>query len=88
MTSGQGFIKYGLEFGYKLVPVYTFGESDTYYNPPGLYGLRLWLNAYGVPTVLPWGEWWCPILPRFNTQVHSVAAKPIALPRIPKPTTA
>jgi len=84
----QGFIKYGLEFGYKLVPVYTFGESDTYYNPPGLYGLRLWLNAYGVPTVLPWGEWWCPILPRFNTQVHSVAAKPIALPRIPKPTTA
>lgn len=37
----QGFIKYALQYGYRVVPVYTFGESETYYNPPGLYGLRM-----------------------------------------------
>lgn len=37
----QGFVKYALQYGYRLVPVYTFGESDTYYNLPGLYGLRM-----------------------------------------------
>ena len=40
----KGFIKYCLRHGYRLHPVYTFGESETYFTAGGFTSLRLWLN--------------------------------------------
>ncbi|CAE7035095.1 DGAT2D [Symbiodinium sp. CCMP2592] len=51
----KGFVKYCLRYGYRLHPVYTFGESETYFTLGGFDKLRLWLNGKGIPTVCFWG---------------------------------
>jgi len=71
----QGFIKYALQYGYNLMPVYTFGEADTYLNHDGGYDWKFKLNDKSIPTIVPFGEWWCPLLPRYNTRLHSVAGR-------------
>ena len=45
--------------------------------------LRLWLSAFGWPGIMPWGRWWCPILPRAD-RLHLVVGKPL-LPPAPAP---
>mmetsp|Transcript_19297 Transcript_19297/g.53799 ORF Transcript_19297/g.53799 Transcript_19297/m.53799 type:complete len:114 (+) Transcript_19297:940-1281(+) len=48
----KGFIKYALQYGYKVYPCYTFGEERTYLQLPGFNAIRLWLNKFHIPTVL------------------------------------
>jgi len=81
-----GFIKYALQFGYGVYPIYTFGESDTYYNPSGGYWWRLKLNDHDVPAIFPIGKWWCPLLPRHDVGLHTVVGKKLVLPKIEEPT--
>jgi 2-acylglycerol O-acyltransferase 2 len=81
----QGFVKYALQFGYQLVPVYTFGERETFWNAPGLYKFRLWLNSFGLPGIVPWGQWYCPLLPR-DVPLKVVVGAPLAMPQIFAPT--
>mmetsp|Transcript_38007 Transcript_38007/g.65949 ORF Transcript_38007/g.65949 Transcript_38007/m.65949 type:complete len:328 (+) Transcript_38007:102-1085(+) len=81
----KGFVKYALKYGYALVPVYTFGESDTYYNVQGAWRLRLWLNSLQLPGVLPFGAWWCPIMPK-QVRLTTVVGKPLQLPQISSPS--
>ena len=75
----KGFVKYALEFGYSLTPVYGFGEKDTFANLQGFWKLRLWLNDLGLPAIVPFGKWWCPLLPR-NARLHVVVGEPLAPP--------
>ena len=35
---------------------------------------------------MPWGKWWCPLLPRHDVAVHTVIGKTIELPHIERPT--
>lgn len=44
-----GFIKYALQYGYYIIPTYTFGEELNYYNFTKFYSLRLFLNRYQIP---------------------------------------
>ena len=46
------------------------------------------LNSLGVPTVLPCGRWWCPLLPRPDCPVHTVVGRPIDCPLTAEPTVA
>jgi 2-acylglycerol O-acyltransferase 2 len=56
MRKRTGFIKYALEHGYKVTPVYTFGESETYYTFSRLLDFRLWLNQQlGIPAAFLFG---------------------------------
>ena len=48
----KGFVKYALQHGYALTPIYTFGESETYHTFTGLLPLRLWINRFQIPAVL------------------------------------
>jgi len=80
-----GFVKLALQTGHALRPVYTFGESETYFNLQGFTDFRLWLNKQGLPGVLPFGVWWCPLLPR-QCKVHVVVGQPLQLPLIESPT--
>eukprot|EP00662_Eupelagonemidae_sp_cell21_P041978 gene41978-1686_t len=72
----MGFVKYAIQHGYSLTPVFAFGERDTFANPQGAWSLRFRLNSFGIPAVVPFGKWWCPLLPR-NDRMHVVVGEPI-----------
>ena len=83
----KGFVKYCVQHGVSICPVYAFGEKRLYSNLQGAWRLRLRLNGYGVPTVLGvvgrW--WWCPFVPRPHP-VLVVVGSPLPLARNPSPT--
>ena len=83
----KGFVKYALQYGYSLTPVYTFGECNLYWNLQGCWGLRHWMNAQKVPAIVCFGRWWCPLLPR-SVDVATIGGTPLVLPKIDNPTKA
>eukprot|EP00904_Undaria_pinnatifida_P013564 jgi/Undpi1/9338/HiC_scaffold_26.g11796.m1 len=85
IKSRKGFVKYALRYGYRLRPIFTFGECDTFWNTQGLLKLRLWMTAKNIPGVFPWGVWWCPLLPR-RAHLMSVFGEPITLPKLETPS--
>ena len=40
----------------------------------------------GLPAIIPWGKWWCPLLPKSNVDIHVVVGTSIKLPKIISPT--
>ncbi|CAE7478721.1 DGAT2D [Symbiodinium pilosum] len=86
LAQRRGFVKYCLRYGYRLHPVYTFGESQTYSTLGGFDKLRLWLNRKGIPTVCFWGLPWCPLLPRCNLELLTFVGPALELPKLPEPT--
>jgi 2-acylglycerol O-acyltransferase 2 len=81
-----GFIKMALQYGYKIYPVYTFGEEETYWTFPYFLKTRLRLNDYHIPGVLFQGVWWCFFLPFSTTKLVTIVGKPIQLPLLQEPT--
>jgi 2-acylglycerol O-acyltransferase 2 len=81
-----GFIKYALQYGYRVYPVYTFGESSTHYTFTGLLNFRLWLNKYGIPAVVVFGCPWLPLMPRKKVSILTCVGDPLELPKIDNPT--
>lgn len=84
----KGIVKYALQHGYMLQPIYTFGENRTYRTATGLRRFRLWLNRFQVPCVAFWGDWLVPIFPRRDASCLSYVAPPLQLPLIAEPTQA
>jgi len=79
LAKRKGWVKYALQNGYALTPVFCFGERETYYNVQLLMPLRLWLSTHGLPGILPYGRWWAPILPR-DKRLHIVVGSPLLPP--------
>jgi len=79
-----GFIKYALQYGYRVHPVYTFGEVDLYHCMSGHYQLRHTVNKYSIPAVLFFG--FLGLYPRPETKLHTVIGEAIAMPLVPTPT--
>jgi len=88
LSQRKGFVKYCLRHGYRLHPVYTFGESDTYHTVGGFLKFRLWLNQWGIPTVIFCGLPWFPILPRRGCELLTYVGEPLQLPKTPEPSAA
>jgi len=86
MKARKGIIKYALQHGYALQPVYTFGENRTYSAFPGLLKLRLWINSFQVPAVAFFGDWRCPLFPRLDSECYSYVGAPLQLPAVAQPT--
>jgi len=87
MKKRTGFIKYALEHGYNVTPVYTFGESESYHTFPRLLEFRLWLHEQlGIPATLVFGLPFLPLLPRTDAKILTVVGKPIELPKTEEPT--
>uniref|UniRef100_A0A7S2CE87 Acyltransferase n=1 Tax=Florenciella parvula TaxID=236787 RepID=A0A7S2CE87_9STRA len=82
----KGFIKYALRFGYRVHPVYNFGECDTFYTFHWLAKLRMKLNAFKIPAVFFFGNVFMPLFPRTNINMHTFIGKAIELPKIDEPT--
>ncbi len=80
----KGFIKYSLQFGYTLYPIYTFNENKVYNTINILEGFRLWLNKLKIPGTLFYGKYgW---LPRTDLELITVIGKGIELPVIENPS--
>lgn len=88
MRKRKGLVKYALQHGYRLVPIYTFGENVSFYTWTGGLKTRLKLNKLQVPAVLFWGLSWLPIFPRSDCHCLSYVGKPLELPTIAEPTNA
>ncbi|DBA02974.1 TPA: hypothetical protein N0F65_003162 [Lagenidium giganteum] len=88
MRHRAGFIKLALQHGYKVHPVYTFGEEQSFYAFPYLLSWRLLLNRVKLPGCMIVGVWWCFFLPFPNINLITVVGDPIQLPKIDKPSRA
>ena len=42
----KGLVKYALQHGYALTPIYSFGENESFVTFSGLLPLRLWFNRF------------------------------------------
>lgn len=84
----KGFVRYALQHGYSLTPVYVFGESLSYsqFTNKGT-ALRFMLNRKWIPTVFACGDWRSPfcLLPK-RYPLLLVVGRPLRLPRIEHPS--
>lgn len=86
LKARKGLVKYALQHGYKMTPVYSFGESDTYYTFTALLKQRLFLNKHSIPGVLFFGWWLVPLFPRLQSEILTFIGPPLQLPLIPEPS--
>jgi len=90
----KGFIKYCLQYGYRIVAGYFFGECETYHNllyshPDNelLMKIKYWLNKNKMPTAFPIGPYWfSPFLPFGDTGIHAVFSANTRCEHIENPT--
>jgi hypothetical protein len=82
----KGFIKYALQYGYRVHPCYTFGECDSFITFTAFKKFRLWLNTFKLPAVLFIGSVFCPLFPRSSTSINTFIGEPIVFPRIQSPS--
>lgn len=48
----KGFIKYALQYNYKVYPIYIFNEHKMFYTMKSFEKIRLFLNKFKIPAVL------------------------------------
>jgi hypothetical protein len=77
-----GFIKLCLKYGMPVRPIYVFGEKGVFWNVQGLWKLRLSINRYGFPTILPWGHPLFALVPKTTVPLTIVIGEPLVLPKI------
>ncbi|TYZ57043.1 hypothetical protein PybrP1_000011 [[Pythium] brassicae (nom. inval.)] len=97
LNKRKGIIRLALSTGTAVVPVFTFGETDLFYQVPNPAGSRLrrvqdaflaWFRV-SPPLVVGRGILGCPagILP-YAVPLHVVTGTPIPVPHIPAPSSA
>eukprot|EP01083_Nonionella_stella_P164536 544867_1 len=92
ITHRKGFIKYCLQFGYEIVPVYLFGEVETFHNlfysdNAWINSIKTWLSEHKLPSVFPVGpNWFISFLPFSNTGLHGIFSKNTRYEHIENPT--
>lgn len=87
----KGFIKFALQHGYAVHPVFTFGEERTFHAFTPLRATRLALNRLRLPAVLFLGTprlAALPFLPDPSAELHTVVGPPLRLPRTQAPSPA
>lgn len=86
LSDRKGFIKYCLQYGYRLHPCYTFGESETYYTFSWLRSHRMEIAKQNVPALAFFGWPLCPILPRPDSSLLTYVGEGIDMPHLPDPS--
>ncbi|XP_031428363.1 diacylglycerol O-acyltransferase 2-like isoform X1 [Clupea harengus] len=90
MKNRKGFVKLALENGTDLVPVYSFGETDTYRQvvlSEGSLGRKvqvIFKQVVGFAPCLFKGERW--FLMPYRSPITTVVGSPITVPKAPSPT--
>lgn len=81
----KGFIKYALQYGYSITPIFVFGEEKSFYALESFLPQRLAINKFKVPGAVFWS--WLGFLPDCTIELNHCVAKPMILPHIPSPTS-
>merc|ERR1719401_2864053 len=81
----KGFIKYCLQYGYRVHPVYTFGESSTFHAFSGLRKLRMRVSEQNIPMIAFFGWSVLPFLPKPDTKLITYIGPAMELPHIREP---
>ena len=85
LRNRKGFVKYALQNGYKLFPVYTFGEERTFWVWSWLMEKLVFLNKYKIPAVVFLGKYG--FMPNDGISCITVVGAPLQLPKIEAPTS-
>jgi hypothetical protein len=80
----KGFIKYALQYNYKIYPAYTFGEEQCFFSFPYLLPLRLLINKLKLPSVLFLSK--NLLFPNDECEILTVFGRAIEMPHIETPT--
>lgn len=80
----KGFIKYALEYGYRVYPSYTFNENRIFYTITAFEKFRLFLNKFKIPGTFFFSKYF--IFPNTDLDLFTVVGKPIEFPIISDPT--
>eukprot|EP00928_Gymnodinium_smaydae_P086720 TRINITY_DN71164_c0_g1_i1.p1 TRINITY_DN71164_c0_g1~~TRINITY_DN71164_c0_g1_i1.p1 ORF type:complete len:361 (+),score=60.10 TRINITY_DN71164_c0_g1_i1:63-1145(+) len=83
----KGIIKHCLRHGYKIHPVYSFGEDETFFFAQGCKDFRLRLNKMKIPTVAFFGHPIISFLPRHQAKIMTFVGDAIQCPHTPEPTS-
>jgi hypothetical protein len=86
ISKRTGFVRLCLQHGIAIRPVYVFGEKSLYWNVQGGWKTRLALNKFGLPTILPFGYPWIPLVPKNTASLTICIGSPLVLPRLENPT--
>lgn len=86
LKNRKAFIKYNLKYGYRVHPIYTFGECETYHTMTAFRKFRLKLAAKQIPALAFFGWPMCPILPRPQTKLLTYVGEGIDFPFLPDAT--
>ena len=80
----KGFIKYLLQHGYHVRPVFIFGEEKTYWALQAFPKLRMWLAKHGIPGVafIGFGH-----MPDFRHGACIAIGRRLHMPRSENPST-
>jgi hypothetical protein len=83
----KGFIKYALQHGYEIYPIFVFGEEKSYYTlfTSFLKILGKYLNKYHIPTTFFYGKYFTP-MPNNDLDLNMVIGRKLKLPTIRSPS--
>jgi hypothetical protein len=81
-VGSRGAVRLALMHGYPVRVAFTFGERKTARNVQGLWRIRMWLAARGVPAVVPWFHVFG------KSPVRVVVSRTLAVPHAPDPSAA
>lgn len=84
LKNRKGFIKYGLQNGVKLHPVFVFNENKCFKTVDNFMKLRLLINKLKIPAVIFFSKYG--IVPDPTVEIFVVVGKGMQLPLIPHPT--
>ncbi len=84
ISERKGFIKYALQFGYKVYPSYTFNENKIFYTFNYFEKFRLLLNKIKLPGTLFFSKYG--IFPHTDIDLFTVIGAPLHFPIIENPT--
>lgn len=84
IKSRKGFIKYALQNGYQISPVFSFGEEATYFSIEAFPKLRLALARLQIPGIVFWSK--LGIFPNPDIDIVTVVGDPLQFPTIQHPT--
>jgi 2-acylglycerol O-acyltransferase 2 len=81
----KGFIKYALEYGYKIIPTFTFNENKVYKPVEGMESVKRFFSKIKLAPGTLFYSKFLMVYPDPDQEIITIIGKPIELPQIQNP---